>query len=170
MELGAYNTPMSDPLICRCFQVLRSEIELAIREGDLRSVEEVTKQTNAGGGCSSCYDDIQSMLNDQIHGGKPTVLRRRSGVTDQEKRDLIMNVLREVIEPIFRLNGVQIQILEVKGPKVHARLAGRSVGTTLPSILTLKRAFVEGISQACGEKMQLIEVNMLDRGIAEDPA
>src|SRR5262245_39112730 len=159
---------MDDNLIvCRCYRVTLREIVEAIRKDDLRRVEEVTAATNAAGGCSSCYDDIREILNVQhggTHRGHKTVPVR----TDAETRDLVMEVIRDVIEPLYRLNGVQIQLLEVKGPRVHARLAGRTVGTTLPSILALKWVFVKEMSDACGEKMQLVEVNMLDRGIAED--
>ncbi len=168
MRDAPYNAPMSDPLVCRCYQVSQSEILAAIRDGDLRTVEEVTARTNAAGGCSSCYDDVQEIL-DRVHGGT-RVAARAATLTDSEKRAKILGVIRDLIEPLYRLNHVQIQLLQVKGPKVHARYAGRTVGTTLPSILTLKWVFVKAISDACGEKMQLIEVNMLDRGIAEDPS
>jgi len=159
---------MSDPLVCRCYQVAQQEILDAIRDGDLRTVEEVTAKTNAAGGCSSCYDDVQALL-DRVHGGTRTVARLAT-VTDSERREIVLKVVRDVIEPLYRLNGVQMQILDVKGPRVHARLSGRTVGTTLPSILALKWVFVKAMSEAYGEKMQLVEVNMLDRGIAEDPA
>lgn len=154
------------PLVCRCYHVMHGEIVDAIKEGDLRTVEEVTARTNAAGGCSSCYDDVQQILN-RIHGGTRSVASP-STLSDAKKRELVHAVLRDQIEPLYRLNGVQIQVLEVKGPKVRARLAGRTVGTTLPSILALKWTFVKAISDAIGEKMQLVEVNMLDRGIAED--
>ena len=160
-------TPMpDDPLVCRCYQVKQSEILDAIRAGDLRTVEEVTAATNAAGGCSSCFDDVQALL-DRVQGTTRT-FRGRPAVADVDKCGLVLDVLRDLIEPLYRLNGVQIQILEVKGPKVHARYAGRTVGTTLPSILALKWFFVKSISDACNERMQLVEVNMLDRGIAED--
>jgi NifU-like protein len=159
---------MSDPLVCRCYQVAQQEILDAIRDGDLRTVEEVTAKTNAAGGCSSCYDDVQALL-DRVNGGTRTVARLAT-VTDSERREIVLKVVRDVIEPLYRLNGVQMQILDVKGPRVHARLSGRTVGTTLPSILALKWVFVKAMSEACGEKLQLVEVNMLDRGIAEDPA
>jgi NifU-like protein len=157
---------MSDPVICRCYQVTRSEIVKAIQDGDLRTVEEVTDRTNAAGGCSSCYDDIREILF-ELQGGTQR-LGRLSSLPDAQRRERVNGVLRDSIEPLYRINGVQIQLLEVKGPKVFARLAGRTVGTTLPSILTLKWIFVKEISDACGEKMQLVEVNMLDRGIAEE--
>src|SRR5262245_20666761 len=156
-----------DRIICRCYQVTHREIARAIREGDLRTVEEVTARTNAAGGCSSCYDDVREIL-DLEHGGTHRAHKFKPVRSEAETRAIVMDVIRDVVEPLFRLNGVQVQVLEVKGPRVHARLAGRTVGTTLPSILALKRAFVTLISEACGERMQLVEVNMLERGIAED--
>lgn len=159
---------MDDSLIvCRCYQVPLREIVQAIRKGDLRTVEEVTAATNAAGGCSSCYDDVREIIAIE-HGGTHRGRKAVPVRTDAETRALIMDVLKSFIEPLYRLNGVQVQLLEVKGPKVFARYAGRTVGTTLPSILALKWVFVKEMSDACGEKMQLVEVNMLDRGIAED--
>jgi NifU-like protein len=156
-----------NPIVCRCYRVTQRQILEAIRGGDLRTVEEVTARTNAAGGCSSCYDDIREMI-DMARGGTQRGRRSVRVRSDAETRAIVMGVIVDYIEPLFRLNGVQMQILEVTGPKVHARLAGRTVGTTLPSILALKWTFVRAISDACGEKMQLVEVNRLDPGIGED--
>ena len=38
-------------IICHCFEVSREEIENAIREKGLKTVEEVGEVTNAGTGC-----------------------------------------------------------------------------------------------------------------------
>ncbi len=38
-------------IICHCFEVSREEIENAIREKGLKTVEEVGEATNAGTGC-----------------------------------------------------------------------------------------------------------------------
>ena len=158
-----------NPIVCRCYRVTHREIVKAIRAGDLRTVEEVTSATNAAGGCSSCYDDVREIL-DLEHGGTHRASRPSKRRSDAENRAIVMEVIREVIEPLYRLNGVQMQVLEVKGTKIQARLAGRTVGTTLPSMLALKKTFVDTVSEACGQKMQLVEVNMLDPGIAEDQA
>src|SRR5258706_941000 len=155
-------------LVCRCYQVSQGEILDAIAEGNLRTVEEVTARTNAAGGCSSCYDDVQAIL-DRLHGGRATA-SRPAVISDAEKRAILVKLLREVIEPLYALNGVRIHVQDVRGPRVLARYEGPTVGTTLPSILALKWFLVKSMSDACGERMQLIELNMLDRGIAEDPA
>lgn len=53
-----------EALICTCFCVSESTIENAIKAGGLRTIAEVTKASNAGGGCRSCYSLIEDILND----------------------------------------------------------------------------------------------------------
>lgn len=53
-----------DALICTCFGVSEKRIERAISEKNLRTVREVTRACNAGGGCHSCHPLIEEMLLD----------------------------------------------------------------------------------------------------------
>ena len=48
-------------IICHCFEVSREEIENAIREKGLKTVEEVGEATNAGTGCGGCQEQIQEI-------------------------------------------------------------------------------------------------------------
>ena len=50
-------------IVCACFDVSKPEIERAIRDDDLTSVEEVTNYTKAGGGCGCCHDRIEEILD-----------------------------------------------------------------------------------------------------------
>ena len=54
-------------IICHCIEVSREEIENAIREKGLKTVEEVGEVTNAGTGCGGCQEQIQEIL-DEING------------------------------------------------------------------------------------------------------
>ena len=54
-------------IICHCFEVSREEIDKAIRERNLKTVEEVGEATNAGTGCGGCQERIQEIL-DEING------------------------------------------------------------------------------------------------------
>ena len=54
-------------IICHCFEVSREEIENAIREKGLKTVEEVGEATNAGTGCVGFQEQIQEIL-DEING------------------------------------------------------------------------------------------------------
>jgi NifU-like protein len=51
-----------DALICTCFFVSERTIENEIRSHGLATVAEVTNACNAGGGCGSCHQLIQEIL------------------------------------------------------------------------------------------------------------
>src|SRR5262249_10833692 len=51
-----------EALICTCFFVSERTIERAIQKRGLTTVAEVTKACNAGGGCGSCHQLIQEIL------------------------------------------------------------------------------------------------------------
>ena len=53
-----------EALICTCFGVSETTIEAAIVKNGLTSVEEVTENCNAGGGCGSCQPLILEILDD----------------------------------------------------------------------------------------------------------
>ena len=54
-------------IMCHCFEGSREEIENAIREKGLKTVEDVGEVTNAGTGCGGCQEQIQEIL-DEING------------------------------------------------------------------------------------------------------
>jgi NifU-like protein len=51
-----------EALICTCFAVSERTIENAIKTGGLRTIAEVTRASNAGAGCRSCYPLIEDIL------------------------------------------------------------------------------------------------------------
>jgi NifU-like protein len=51
-----------EALICTCFFVSERKIEREIQKRGLTTVAEVTKACNAGGGCGSCHQLIQEIL------------------------------------------------------------------------------------------------------------
>ncbi len=53
-----------EALVCTCFGVSENSIELAIQRGSLKSVAQVTRDCNAGGGCRSCHPLIEEILED----------------------------------------------------------------------------------------------------------
>ena len=52
-------------LVCKCFGVTDVQIRRAIEENNLKTVEEVTNYTKAGGGCGECLDTIQDILDEE---------------------------------------------------------------------------------------------------------
>jgi NifU-like protein len=53
-----------EALICTCFGVSERSIESAINKSALRTINQVTKACNAGGGCRSCHPLIEDILDD----------------------------------------------------------------------------------------------------------
>ena len=51
-----------DKLICTCMDVYKSTIVKAIKDKNLKTVEEVGEETEAGTVCGQCQDDIKEIL------------------------------------------------------------------------------------------------------------
>jgi NifU-like protein len=159
-----------DKLVCRCYRVPESVIRRAVAEQDLHQVEEVTAVTRAGGGCSSCWDDIQALL-DGIHGrALPRDAPDASGLSSAQKRAQIIREVEDDVQGVFDLNGVQMQLVDVAGDRVLVRFFGDRVGSTDASWLAIKRHVVDRMSAACGQKMNLVELNVLEARAKAPPA
>lgn len=50
-------------MICTCFQVTENVIWDAIKQNGLKTVEEVTNYTKAGGACGKCKSAIQDIID-----------------------------------------------------------------------------------------------------------
>ena len=56
---------MSDEtIICSCLDITKGDILAAIKEKNLKTVEEITEATEAGSACGACLDDIQEILDE----------------------------------------------------------------------------------------------------------
>jgi bacterioferritin-associated ferredoxin len=149
-----------DPLVCRCYRVHRAAILEAVAAGKLTTVEQVRDATGASAGCGTCFDDVQELLDGVV--GRPTSRRAAPAISISQMRILVLGAIDRHVRPLFELNGVSVDVLGVEPERVLARLKGRSVGTTLPGILTLKWYMVKIMSDACGRKVGLIEMNIVE--------
>lgn len=52
----------ADEIICHCNGITRGQIEAAIKEGGLKTFDEVSEATEAGSVCGGCQDDIEEIL------------------------------------------------------------------------------------------------------------
>lgn len=152
----------ADRLICRCFVVPEDVIRRAIHEHGLHQVEEVTACTRAGGGCSSCYDDIQQILCGIRGKPLPPNVPDESGMTSAQKRAAVARLLEGELGGLLELNGLQAQLVDVSGDRALVRFAGEAVGTSAASFLAVKHYLVRRMSEACGRKMNLVELNVLE--------
>jgi len=152
----------ADKIICRCYIVSEGVIRKAIADHQLKQVEEITAVTRAGGGCSSCWDDLQAILNEIWGKPLPRDVPDSSGLSSAQKRALIVKELEKNVFPLYDVNGLQMQLVDVSGDRVLARFYGKGVGTTTASFLALKRYVVLRMTEAVGHKMNLVELNVLE--------
>jgi NifU-like protein len=123
-------------IVCECFGITDVEIERVVRESDLTSVEDVTDYTKAGGGCESCHEKIQEII-DEVHGKPHVVHRKPARLTNIEKIKLIQETLEREIKPSLKKDGGDIELIDVDGNTVIVELRG-TCATCVASDVTLK--------------------------------
>jgi len=114
-------------VVCTCFGVTEGEIERAIRENGLTTVEQVTHYTKAGGGCGKCHDRIQEIIDRVV--GRPAeegAARRKPKklLTNIQKIKLIEDTMNTEIRPLLRSDGGDIELVDVEGDGVIIQMRG----------------------------------------------
>ncbi|SPD75900.1 Nitrogen fixation protein NifU [uncultured Desulfobacterium sp.] len=108
-------------IICECFGVTDLEIERAIRENHLTTVEEITNYTKAGGGCEKCHDRIREIIAKIKEVERPVV---RPKLTNIEKIRKIEETLEREIRPSLQNDGGDIALIDVIGNRVLVATRG----------------------------------------------
>jgi NifU-like protein len=116
-------------VVCECFGVTDLEIRRAIQENKLRTVEEVTNFTKAGGGCGNCHEQIETLLRESVReaGKEELASERPKRLTNIQKIKMIEEVLEREIRPALRKDGGDIELLDVDGDFVIVSLRGACV-------------------------------------------
>jgi NifU-like protein len=125
-------------IICECFGVTDKEIERAIRENNLATVEDVTNYTKAGGGCGNCHEAIAQILERVKAEPKAQAAPR---LTNLQKIRLIEETIEREIRPSLRKDGGDLDIIDIIGNRVLVATRG-ACATCKAANITLKH-FVE---------------------------
>jgi len=115
-------------IVCKCFGITDKEIERAVRENNLHTVEQVTHYTKAGGGCESCHPKIEAII-DKVWGErekKPVLAKPAKGekLTNIQRMRLIEETLDREIKPALRQDGGDLELIDIEGTKVLVALRG----------------------------------------------
>lgn len=135
---GAPSLEAGAKIICECFGVTDKEIERAIRENNISTVEDVTNFTKAGGGCGNCQDVIAQIL-ERVKAEAKTEVKPK--LTNIQKIRLIEETIEREIRPSLKHDGGDIEIIDIIGNRVIVALRG-ACATCKASNITLKD-FVE---------------------------
>ena len=147
-------------IICKCFGVTDKEIERAIRENDLRTVEQVTYYTKAGGGCAQCHPKIEAIIEKvrkEMEKEAPPPRPERKKLTNIQKMKLIEETLGREIIPALKADGGDLELIDIDGNKVYVALRGKC--SFCPSSeFTLKQYVESKLREFVSEDIQVEEV------------
>ena len=119
--------PMAEgEVVCECFGVTDLEVIRAVNESSLRSIEEITNFTKAGGGCGKCEDKLREILRQTV-GQKteiPIFESRPKKMTALQKIKQIEDVLEREVRPGLKKDGGDIELIDVDGDFVTVSLRG----------------------------------------------
>ena len=119
----------SEKIVCHCFNVSEETIIKAIRANHLKTVDDVTHFTKAGGGCGRCKGEIQKIL-DKVNGADEAsnAPKTFAQMTLVEKIRKIEQVLESDVRPMLNMDGGSAELVDVNGTVVKVRLVGMCSG------------------------------------------
>ncbi|MCK5916076.1 MAG: Fe-S cluster assembly protein NifU [Deltaproteobacteria bacterium] len=133
-------------LVCECFGVTDLEIIRAVQENNLKTIEEVTNFTKAGGGCERCHGDIAKILLEVQNQPQPE--EEKPQLTNIQKMRLIEETIEREIRPSLQLDGGDIELIDIVGNRIIVATRGacsacKSAPITLKNLVEAKlREFV----------------------------
>lgn len=119
----------SEKIVCHCFNVSEETIIKAIRANHLKTVDDVTHFTKAGGGCGRCKGEIQKIL-DKVNGANKASNAPKpfAQMTLVEKIRKIEQVLESDVRPMLNMDGGSAELVDLNGTVVKVRLVGMCSG------------------------------------------
>ncbi len=146
-----------DKIVCTCFGVTENQIWEALKINGLKTVEEVTNYTKAGGACGKCKGLIQDIIDTYYHKEKKEE-EEKSTLSPAQKILKINSIIEKQISPELQKDGGDITLTDIDGDKVYVRLRGRCSGCK-NSNLTIKSFVETTLREAIDKNIEVIEVN-----------
>ncbi|MGL4757146.1 MAG: Fe-S cluster assembly protein NifU [Aeromonadaceae bacterium] len=163
-------------LICKCFAVDEAKIVKAVRENGLTTLTEVIHYTKAGGGCSTCHEKIEQVLDKVLASGScnealqkayaksGSVAMPAASVTAAAKPvaeqggplwQQVSAVLAEM-RPHLQADGGDVTLIGVSDDKVEVALSGNCMGCMMTD-MTL--AWIQQkLMEALGRYIRVVSV------------
>ena len=154
-------------LVCKCFAVDTVLIEETVRTNGLRTVEDVTNYTKAGGGCSSCHEGIEEVLMRVLaeRGETFDPTAPPLGATPKPKKLGTLERIRrieqaiEAIRPNLQRDRGDVELIEIDGKNVYVNMTGACVGCQMAS--TTLDGIQQRIVEDLGEFVRVLPASAL---------
>jgi NifU-like protein len=129
-------------LVCKCFGIHAGMIEEVVLANRLASVEDVTNYTKAGGGCCSCHEQIEELLDaikerraEKLASAAPSPPPAEARVKWSQltglQRIKRVEALIERIRPQLQADHGDIELVEVEGKTVYVDMKGACRGCAM---------------------------------------
>ncbi len=154
-------------LICECFGVFEGKIRKAIRDNELSTVDEVTYYTKAGGGCGSCKEKIQKILDDECgifqvkrkdDEGREYGKKATKKMTNLQMIKLIEETIDREIRPALQKDDGDIELIDIVGDEVRVALRGACAGC-ISADFTLTNYVEAKLHEFVDDNLVVIEVS-----------
>ena len=146
----------TDKIVCTCFGVTEKQIWNAIKENNLKTLEEVTNYTKAGGACGRCKGTIQDIINTYLH-KEEKAKKEKPAMSSAQKILKINKIIESQIAPELQKDGGDIELVDIDGNKVYVKLHGRC-SQCRNSILTLKAFVEQTLKDSIDSEIEVINV------------
>lgn len=126
-------------LICTCFGITEGKIRKVALENKLKTLEDVTNYTKAGGGCGACIDEIEEILEDiwgSIKEAAKPAQAPKKRLTNLERIVLIREILDNEVRPMLQRDGGDLELVDIDGTKVVIRMTGHCTGCRSSGLTT----------------------------------
>lgn len=153
---GEAEKKVEGEIVCECFGVTDLEIERAVRENSLKTIEDVTHYVKAGGGCESCHEKIQEIIDASLGKERPAK-KKVIRLTNIQKIKLIEETLEREIKPALKKDGGDIELVDVDGNNVLVKLQG-TCATCSASQITLKHYVESKLRELVAPELLVEEV------------
>lgn len=154
---GEPEKKMAGNLVCECFGVTDVQIQRALADHRLTTIEEVTNYIKAGGGCGQCHDTIQELI-DKYTGHDTEKPPQPKKLTNIQKIKLIEETLDREIKPALNQDGGDIQLVDVDGNRVMVKLKGRCAACAMSEV-TLKDYVESKLKELVSPDLEVEEVS-----------
>lgn len=140
----------SEKIICTCFNVTEKQIIDAIKINGLKTVDDITNYTKAGGACGRCKTIIKNLLDKYVS-------KEEIKLSAAQMILKINKVIETIIAPELQKDGGDIELIDIQDNKVYVKLQGRC-SSCKNSILTLKSFVETTLQDKINENIEVIQV------------
>ncbi len=149
-------------ITCICFGISDKDIERAVVENHLSTVEEVTNYTKAGGGCAGCHGEIAEII-ERVTGTAPSEHPEEAKeeppkrkLTNIQKIAMIQETIDREVRPALQKDGGDIELVDVEGDVVIVSMRGNCAQCSVASF-TLRDVVQAKLREFVSNDLQVME-------------